>query len=416
MEKSRRLFEEALTIFPGGVHSPVRGRVKPYPFYVDRAKGARLHTVDDLVLTDYCMAYGALMLGHGDLRVQEFIKSQLEKGWIYGAPTELELELAKLIMRHFKSIEKIRFVNSGCEATMLAVRIARAYTERDYVVKFDGCYHGANDVLLASRHLKPKGVLSEVSDKVLIARYNDYDDVESLFKKFGDQIACIIVEPVAANMGLVIPSIDFIKGLRELCNHYGSLLLFDEIVTGFRVCLGGAQNLYGIEPDITTLGKIIGGGFPIGAVGGRRDLLSLISPEGPVFNAGTFNAHPISMAAGIATLKILEEGGPHVVANKAAKTIADEVENYVNQLHLNVQVTCLASMFHFFFAEKPVKNYDDAQKSNTILYDKFHEKLLREGVFIPPSQFEVCFTSSSHDDEVVTSSLEKMKNVLRSLR
>lgn len=416
MERSRGLFEEALKIFPGGVHSPVRGKVKPHPFYVERAEGAKLYTVDGLELLDYCMAYGALILGHRSPKVYQFIRDQLEKGWIYGAPTELEVELARRIMRHFESIEKIRFVNSGCEATMLAVRVARAYTRREAIVKFDGCYHGANDVLLASKHLKPQGVLDCVLDKTLIARYNDYDDVESLFERFGDNIACVIVEPIAANMGLVVPSEEFLKGLRELCNSYNSLLIFDEVVTGFRVGLNGAQGLYRVRPDVTILGKIIGGGFPIGAVGGRRDVMSLISPEGNVPNAGTFNAHPISMAAGLATISALEEGGPYEIANRAARLIADEIRDEARRLNMNIQVTNIASMFHVFFTERPVRNYEEALKSNVMLYERFHEELLKMGVFIPPSQFEVCFTSSSHSDEIVASSLDKMREVLRLLR
>ncbi len=416
METSKRLFEEALTLFPGGVHSPVRSKVKPYPFYVERAEGAKLYTVDGLELLDYCMAYGALILGHRNPRIHQFIRDQLEKGWIYGTPTRLEVELAKRIMRHFKSIEKIRFVNSGCEATMLAVRVARAYTGRDVIVKFDGCYHGANDVLLASKHLKPQGVLDCILNKTLIARYNDYSDVEFLFRKYGNNIACVMVEPIAANMGLVLPSEDFLKGLRELCDSYGSLLIFDEVVTGFRVGLDGAQGLYCIRPDITILGKIIGGGFPIGAVGGRRDVMSLISPEGNVPNAGTFNAHPISMAAGLATISVLEEGKPYETANRAAKSIADEIRDESHRLNVNIQVTNITSMFHIFFTEKPVKNYEEALKSNTMLYERFHEELLKMGVFIPPSQFEVCFTSSSHDEEIVSLSVDKMKKVLRSLK
>ncbi|MEM1625060.1 MAG: glutamate-1-semialdehyde 2,1-aminomutase [Candidatus Nezhaarchaeales archaeon] len=415
-ETSMNLFKEAMNLFPGGVHSPVRSKVKPYPFYVERAEGAKLYTIDGFELLDYCMAYGALILGHGDPRLRKIIEEQLRKGWIYGTPTKLELDLARLIMKYFKAIEKLRFVNSGCEATMLAVRVARAYTKRSFVVKFDGCYHGANDVLLASSQLKPQGVLECIIDKTLMARYNDYDNVEAIFKKLGDDIACVIVEPIAANMGLVIPSKDFIKGLRELCDQHGSLLVFDEIVTGFRVGLGGAQAMYGVEPDITTLGKIVGGGFPIGVVGGRREIMSLISPEGPVPNAGTFNAHPISMIAGIGTLKLLEDGKVYEVANKAAKAISEEVETYAQQCDIKVQVANVASMFHIFFTDKPVKNYDDALRSNVALYDKFHEELLREGVFVPPSQFEVCFTSASHNDEVVAMTVNKMRKVLRSLK
>lgn len=416
MGASIELFKEASKLFPGGVHSPVRSKVRPYPFYVERAEGARLYTIDGFELLDYCMAYGSLILGHGDSRVCKIVEEQLRNGWIYGTPTRLEVDLAKLIMKYFKTIERLRFVNSGCEATMLAVRVARAYTKRSLVVKFDGCYHGANDVLLASRQLKPQGVLDCILDKTLIVNYNDYDDVEAVFKKLGDDIACVIVEPIAANMGLVIPTKDFIKGLRELCDQYGSLLIFDEIVTGFRVGLGGAQVVYGVKPDITTLGKIVGGGFPIGVVGGRRDVISLISPEGPVPNAGTFNAHPISMVAGIATLKLLEDGKVHGVANKAAKTMSEEVEAYAQQCDVKIQVSNVASMFHLFFTDKPVSNYNDALRSSIALYEKFHQELLKEGVFVPPSQFEVCFTSASHDDEVITTTVDKIKKVLRALK
>lgn len=327
----------------------------------------------------------------------------------------MELELAKAITRHFPSVRMLRFVNSGCEATMLAIRLARAYTRRDYVIKFDGCYHGANDSLLVKASGEPSsaGVLTEAARKVLVAKYNDLDSVERAFKEVSGEVAAIIVEPVACNMGLVLPDPSFLKGLRELCDKYSSLLIFDEVVTGFRVARGGAQELYGVEADVTTLGKAIGGGFPIGAVGGREDIMSLIAPSGPVYNAGTFNAHPIAMVAGLATLRELESDRPYEIANRACELLANALREAANELRIEAIVNRIASICQIFFASGEVKSYDDALHSNAALYEAFHEELLKRGFFIPPSQLEACFTSAAHVEESLDGLFERVVDALK---
>ncbi len=420
--KSLELYGEAQKLFPGGVNSPAR-KLIPYPFYVREATGPYIVTVDDVKLIDYCMAFGALVLGHRPYTVLNAIVRQLEKGWIYGMPYELEIEMARKIISHYPSIEMIRFVNSGTEATMNAIRLARAFTRRNKIIKFEGCYHGSHDYVLVKAGSgaltwsipTSKGIPEDVIKNTIVLPYNDLESLEKTMRKHGDDIAAIIVEPVVVNAGLILPKDDFLKGIRELTKTYGSLLIFDEVATGYRLGLSGAQGYYNVIPDITTLGKIIGGGFPIGAFGAKREIMELVSPSGPVYNAGTFNAHPMSMAAGLATIEELEKGYPYKIANNAAKVLTEVIEDSIRKYKINARVYRIGSMFQIFFVDKDVINYDIAKRSDTKKYYQFHLEALKRGVFLTPSQFETNFTSSAHTDEVLSKSIEALKEALRAI-
>ncbi len=421
MSDSRSLFEEALEVFVGGVNSPVRAAVRPYPFFVKRAKGSHIFTVDGKELIDYVLGYGPLILGHANEAVLRAVRDQIEKGWLYGAPTEVELKLAKKILSYVMPKGKIRFVNSGSEATMTAIRIARGYTGKKYIVKFDGCYHGSHDSVLvsagsaASEYGVPNslGVPEEVAKLTLVARYNDIGSVESLFKKHRDEIAAIIIEPVIANMGVIPPKKDFLKELGRIAEEHNVLLIFDEVVTGFRLALGGAQEYYGVKADMVVLGKIIGGGFPIGAVVSSREIMDVLTPKGKVFNAGTFNAHPVSMAAGLATIEVLEKTDALKRASSVAGEIAKALDDQANDLRIEHWVNRVESMFQMFFTEGPVETPDQARKSNRDLYTRFHEEMIKRRIFIAPSQFEAIFASSSHTREDVEKTIEAIEDSLK---
>lgn len=423
--KSSEVYREALGLFPGGVNSPVRAmKHLPSPLVVDRAEGAFLYTVDGARLIDYCMGFGPLILGHRHPAVMKAVEEALYRGWLYGALTSNEVELAKTIKKHMASIEKIRFVNSGTEAVMNAVRLARGFTRRKYIVKFDGNYHGSFDYVLVRAGSgaatwgipTSAGILDEAVRYTIVIPYNDIEALERAFKEYGNDIALLLVEPIAGNYGLIIPDEEFIKATRELTERYGTLLLFDEVITGFRVGLSGAQGMFGVRPDLTTLGKIIGGGFPIGAFGGRSDVMDLVSPSGPVYNAGTFNAHPISITAGLATLRIIEGGGVYEVANDAAAKVARAIEDSASRYGFNVVVKQIASMFQFYFKRGDVKRPDDVRMSNEKLYLTFHKEALARGVFFTPSQYEVNFTSLAHTSDVVNETIRVVEEVFRLLK
>ncbi|MCG3109408.1 Glutamate-1-semialdehyde 2,1-aminomutase [Metallosphaera sp. J1] len=415
---SSELWNKAQSLFAGGVNSPVRAAVKPFPFYTRSAKGAYLVTEDSKRLIDFVLGYGPLILGHAHPRVIEAVKDQLERGWLYGTPSKAEVELASLITKHIPTAQKVRFVNSGTEATMTALRLSRGFTGRSKILKFDGNYHGAHDYVLidagsaASEFGVPfsHGIPSEVSSTVLVCPYNDLVCTESVLRR--EEIAGVIVEPVMGNMGVIPPEKDFLPGLRKLTSEYGAVLIFDEVITGFRLGLGGAQSYFGVKPDLTTLGKIIGGGFPIGAVCGRKDIMDQLTPSGRVFNAGTFNANPISMTAGIATIHELERGEVYRVSEKAARILSEEIDGAIRMDHV---VNRVYNFFQFFLGVRDVKNAGDARKAKRDLYVRIHENLLRDGVFIPPSQFEALFTSGAHDEEVVNQSAKVFKKVLEDL-
>ena len=413
MTSSRELFERAKELFPGGVNSPVRAAVKPRPFFVDGARGARITTADGDELIDWVMGYGPLILGHRNEKVLTGVKRQIEKGWLYGAPSRAELELADKILRYYGP-GMVRFVNSGTEATLTAIRLARAYTRRRFLVKFEGCYHGSNDSLLvkagssALHYGVPTsmGIPGELAALTVVLPYNDVEAFERTMRDIGEGIAAVIVEPVAANMGLVPPEEGFLDVLREETEKAGALLVFDEVVTGFRLGLGGAQEMFGIKPDVTTLGKVIGGGFPVGAVVAGKDLMLELSPSGPAFNAGTFNAHPVSMAAGLATVEVLEEGWPYRVAGKAAGDVAEELGRIIEDKGLDVTINRLASMLQIFFTKGPIRSYSDVARSDRGRYERMHEAMIEDGVFIPPSQFETWFASAAHTEEDVMETVD----------
>lgn len=422
MSLSQKLFERAKKIFPGGVNSPARA-LKPYPPFIKEAEGSKIYTVDGQKYIDYCMAFGPLILGHKNLEVMEAVREQLEKGWLYGLPYELEMKLAEKIIHLFPTVEMLRFVNSGTEATMNAIRVARGYTGRSKIIKFEGNYHGSHDYMLVKAGSSAltfgiptsDGIPEDTIKNTLIAKYNDINSVEKLVKMYKRDIAAIIVEPVAVNMGLVLPDIEFLKGLREICDSYGSLLIFDEVVTAFRLDLGGAQRFYNIKADITTFGKIIGGGFPIGAYGGPREIMKIVTPSGKVHNAGTFNAHPVSIAAGLKTIEIIEREGIIEKASNVAKAIADHIKRELKDREIKARVYQLASMFQIFFTDEEVRSFEDVNKSDKKLFIKFHKLLMSKGIYWAPSQFETCFASSAHTKNDIKLTISALSEVFEYL-
>ena len=416
-DRNKMLYERAKEVFPGGVNSPVRAAVKPYPFFAKYGKGAYIYSEDGSKLIDYVLGYGPLILGHSNEYVLSKIKEELDKGWLFGVPKENEIKLAEKIISYIKPGGMIRFVNSGTEATMTAIRLARGFTNRKYIVKFDGCYHGSHDSVLvqagsaATEFGAPNslGVPEDVAKLTLVAEYNDLNSIESIFSNYGDQIAAVILEPVIGNMGVIKPDKDFLWGIRKITKNNGSLLIFDEVITGFRISMGGAQEYFGIESDIVTLGKIIGGGFPIGAIVSKKEILESLTPEGKVFNAGTFNAHPISMVEGLTTLEFIEKNNVLDKASKAAKMLNELLIDY----GIKYTINRVESMMQIFFTEKDVFNADDARKADKESYAKLHEKLLSKGVFIPPSQFETIFTSYEHNDDIIHYTAEKIAEIIR---
>jgi len=419
---SSDLFALASKIFPGGVNSPARAmKHLPYPFYVKSAEGPYLITEDGERLIDYCMGFGPLILGHGHPIIRRAVEEALNRGWLYGVPTRAEIEEAQKIMNHIKSIEMIRFVSTGTEATMNAVRLARGFTGRKLIIKFEGNFHGSHDYVLvkagsgAATWGTPTsaGIPEEVARLTIVLPYNDIDALGRVMREKGNEVAAIIMEPVAANYGLIPPREGFIQEARRLTQEYGALLILDEVVTGFRVGLEGAQGMFNIVPDLTTLGKVIGGGFPIGAFGGSREIMQLISPLGPVYNAGTFNAHPISMVAGLATINELEKGEAYAIANEASRRISESLVDIGSRLGIGVTVNRVASMFQFYFTDKPVETTNDVARSNEKMYLKVHAEALKRGVYLAPSQFEVNFTSATHTKEIVDETIRILEEAIK---
>jgi glutamate-1-semialdehyde 2,1-aminomutase len=415
-EKSERLFAEASELMPGGVSSPVRAfkAVGGTPFFVDRAERAYLVDVDGNRYVDYVLSWGPLVLGHAHPRVVAALAEAARRGTSYGAPSPLEVELARLVREAVPSVEMLRFVNSGTEATMSALRLARAFTKRTKIVKFTGCYHGHPDYLLvqagsgvATLGLPDSpGVPPEAVADTLTAEFNDRDAVEELFALHPDAIAAIIVEPVAGNMGLVVPAEGFLEGLREIATREGALLVFDEVMTGFRVHPGGAQAMYGIRPDLTTLGKVIGGGLPVGAYGGRREIMELVAPAGPVYQAGTLSGNPLAMTAGIETLRGLAERGVWEGIVRAGERLFEGLGNAAADAGVAWQPTRAGTMFGFFFTETPIRSWADARlHADTERFAAFHRAMLERGVYLPPSQFEAWFLSSAHGDAEIDATI-----------
>lgn len=414
---SKHLYDRAIKRLPGGVNSPVRAyqAVGRTPRFIQSAKGAHITDVDGNEMIDYVCSWGPGILGHADARVVEQVKKACDEGLTYGAPTEREVEMAELLAELVPSMEVSRLVSSGTEATMSAIRVARGYTRRDKIIKFRGCYHGHSDGLLVkagSAALTTSvpdsaGVPADYTKNTLVAEYNNRESVRELFEANPDSIAAIIVEPVAANMGVVLPQDGFLAFLREITGKYGALLIFDEVITGFRLALGGAQQYFHVTPDLSTFGKIIGGGMPVGAYGGREDIMRMVSPDGPVYQAGTLSGNPIATAAGLATLRILKEDtGIYDRLEARAKELADAVREAAGE---RVSVNQIGSLMSIFFTEDAVTDYESATHSDTKQYADYFGYLLDRGIYVAPSQFEAMFLSDAHSKEDVECTIEVMR-------
>ena len=403
---SKKLFEAALRVFPGGVNSPVRSfkAVGTLPHFIARARGAKLYDADGNAFVDYVMSWGPLILGHAPVPVVKALVRAAARGTSYGAPTTHEVTLAEMIVEAVPSMERVRLVNSGTEAVMSAIRLARAYTGRDAILKFEGCYHGHADSLLVRAGSgamtlgipDSPGVPADLARHTFTAPYNDITAVERLLEAHRGNFACVIVEPVAGNMGVVPPHPDFLNRLRDLTHHYRIVLVFDEVLTGFRVAYGGAQARYGVTPDLTCLGKIIGGGLPVGAYGGRADLMKLIAPEGPVYQAGTLSGNPLAMTAGIETLKLLKKSGVYRQLEERGRQLGDGLNRTAREAGIAATLNRVGSMMTLFFTPGPVTDYASAKKSDTQAFAKFFRAMLSQGIYLPPSQFEAAFLSTAH--------------------
>lgn len=426
MSKSKILFNRASEIIPGGVNSPVRAfkAVGGIPPFIQSAKGAWLVDVDNRRYIDYIGSWGPMILGHAHPEVVAAVQEAMGRGASFGAPTEAEVLLAEKIIHMVPSMEMVRLVNSGTEATMSAVRLARAATGRDSLLMFEGCYHGHGDAFLAKAGSglatfgvpSSPGVPQATVAQTLTLPYNDLVAVENLFNRHTAGIAAVIVEPVAGNMGCIPPEPGFLAGLLEVCRRYGTLLIFDEVMTGFRVAQGGAQELYGITPDLTTLGKIIGGGLPVGAYGGRKDLMQQIAPSGPVYQAGTLSGNPLATAAGLATLEIISRPGFYETLDWRCQRLCDGLGQLLTDAAIAHTSTRVGSMFGLFFTDKkPLKNYDDAKTCDVDRFRRWFHGMLREGVFLAPSQFEAGFISMAHDDATIDATIEAASRVIKTL-
>ncbi len=421
--QSISLFQEAQTLFPGGVNSPVRAfrAVGGQPLFIERGEGPYLFDVDGNRYIDYVLSWGPLITGHAHPKVVEAIQDAALQGTSYGAPSPLELKLAKSIMDFMPNIEMIRFVNSGTEATMSALRLARAYTKREKIIKFDGCYHGHADMLLvqagsgvATLGLPDSpGVPSAVASDTLVANFNDLESVEALFKKFPDQIAGIIVEPVAGNMGVVPPLPGFLEGLRKLATEHATLLIFDEVMTGFRVHKGGAQTLYNIKPDLTTLGKVIGGGLPVGAYGGKKEIMQMVAPLGPMYQAGTLSGNPLAMSAGMAALSLIRGGEVWRKLEQAAGRLEAGIASAAKRAGVPIQQTRVGTMFTTFFSETKPVDWNTVKVADKAQFGKYFQKMLESGVYLAPSQFEAGFLSIMHTDAIIEKTIEAATEAFR---
>ncbi|MCI7292017.1 MAG: glutamate-1-semialdehyde 2,1-aminomutase [Methanobrevibacter woesei] len=410
---SQELFEESKKIIPGGVSSPVRA-FKPYPFFVAKGEGSHIYDVDGNSYIDHCLAYGPLILGHADKTVVSDLTNQLTMGTAYGAPTENEIKLSREVINRIPSAEMVRFTNSGTEATMSAIRVARGFTKRDKIVKFEGAYHGAHDYCLvkggsgAACLPDSLGIPVDTTKNTLTVPFNDEEALTELIEKEGENIACIIMEVVMGNIGCVEPKDGYLEFLRKITEENGIVLIFDEVITGFRLATGGAQEYYGVTPDMTTLGKIVGGGLPMGAFCGKKEIMELVAPNGPVYQAGTFSGNPISVQAGLSTLKQLNKDF-YTSLNKKGEFLRSNIRDIVDELSLEISPVGLGSMFQIYFNPNEVTNYAEAQESDSERFLVYFRQLLKEGVFIPPSQFECNFISSAHEME----DLEKTANAIR---
>ncbi len=418
-QKSKKLFRDAARVIPGGVNSPVRAfkAVGPNPIFIDKAKGAYLYDADGNKYIDYCLSWGPMILGHAQTKVLAQVKKVMAKGTSFGIPTELETQLAGMIVDAIGSVEKVRLVSSGTEAVMTAIRLARGSTGRDKIIKFIGCYHGHVDHMLVQAGSgattlgapSSPGVPKDFTKHTILLPYNNTDMLEKAFKKHGAQIAAVIVEPIAGNMGVVPPQKGFLRTIRKLCTSNASVLIFDEVITGFRVKYGSVQDIFGVKADLTCLGKIIGGGFPIGACGGKAKLMNNLAPSGRIYQAGTLSGNPVCVAAGIATLNLLKAGKTYDGLERSAGKLCEGIREILTERGIPHTINRAGSMFTLFFNPGPVSDYATAVKSDTAAYAKFHKAMLRHGIYLPPSQFEAWFVSTEHKPRDIERTLESVR-------
>ncbi len=426
MTASTELFSKARQFIPGGVNSPVRAfnGVGGTPVFIDHAEGPCIFDSQGKRYIDYVGSWGPMILGHAHPDVIAAVKEASEKGLSFGAPTEIETRMAEKICQLLPSIEQVRMVNSGTEATMSAIRLARGYTGRDKIVKFAGCYHGHSDALLVKAGSgaltlgvpSSPGVPESVAQNTLTLDYNDSDAVNNVFAAMGPEIACIIVEPVAGNMNCIPPLPGFLETLREVCSEYGSLLIFDEVMTGFRVALDGAQGHYGVTPDLTTLGKVIGGGMPVGAFGGKREIMQHLAPAGPVYQAGTLSGNPVAMAAGLKTLELIAQPGFHQALSEKTQALVTGILQEAGKAGIAMRGNCVGGMFGLFFSgEEKISNFDQVMQCDQELFKRFFHGLLDEGIYLAPSAFEAGFVSAAHDDADIAATVSAAGSVLQRL-
>ena len=426
MNKSETLFQEAQSVIPGGVNSPVRAfsGVGGTPLFIERAEGAYIYDADGKAYIDYIGSWGPMVLGHNNAEIRNAVIEAAERGLSFGAPTEMEVKMAELVCDLVPSMDMVRMVNSGTEATMSAIRLARGFTHRDKLIKFEGCYHGHADHLLVKAgsgaltlgQPNSPGVPADVVRHTLTCTYNDLDSVRQAFEQYPDDIACVIVEPVAGNMNCIPPQPGFLQGLRDLCDEFGALFIIDEVMTGFRVALGGAQAYYNVTPDLTCLGKIIGGGMPVGAFGGRKDVMEALAPLGPVYQAGTLSGNPIAMAAGYACLKQLSQPGVHSTLTSLTERLCSGLQRVAEQYAIPLVTNQVGAMFGLFFTEdKEVTCYADVTRCDTERFKQFFHLMLEEGVYFAPSAFEAGFMSLAHSEEDIDRTIEAARRCFAKL-
>ncbi|MGL5754404.1 MAG: glutamate-1-semialdehyde 2,1-aminomutase [Paraclostridium sp.] len=423
-EKSLKIYDEAIKYIPGGVNSPVRAfkSVGLDPVFIDRAEGCKIYDVDGNEYIDYICSWGPLMLGHSPKEIVDGIEEIVKKGTSYGVPTAIEVEMAKLIVEAYPAIDQVRMVNSGTEATMSALRVARAYTGRNKILKFEGCYHGHSDALLVKSGSgtitygvpTSPGVPEDVVKDTLVAKYNDIEATREMFEKHGNEISAVILETVAGNMGVVPGKKEFIQFLRDITKEYGTVLIFDEVITGFRLAYNSSVGYYGIEPDMACFGKIIGAGLPVGAYGGKKEIMDMVSPVGPVYQAGTLSGNPLAMYMGKKNLEILRDR-PEIYTELERKAIKLEegLKANVEKLGLNYTVNRAGSLVCLFFAKGPINNYDDVTKCDVPMFNKYFEELLNRGILLAPTQFEAMFLSNAHTDEIIDETIQASYEALK---